>query len=503
MTTPPRTTPGIVYLVGAGPGSLGLLTLRAAECLRQADVILYDYLANPAALEHARPGAELIGLGHHREGRSLSPDEITARMLAEAKKGRIVARLKAGDPLIFGRGGDEAEACREAGIPFEIVPGITSGLATASLCEIPLTHHQDASAVALVTGHEREDKEQSHLDYKALAAFPGTLVVYMGVRRVEHWCGQLMEHGKPPDTPVAIVRWCSRADQRTVRCTLGTVVEVIGKAGLRPPAIFVIGKVVDRAPKLSWFAARPLFNTRVLVAGSESAARRMRDRLAVLGADVIVQPAVRIVEPPEWTDADAALDRLDDYDWLVFSSASGVDHLVKRLFERGGDVRRLGRVRLAAAGSGTAQRLAHYHLAPDLAPTPFQAESLARDLAGDAKPGRVLLAGGDGRSVLLDALHDAGVEADQVAVYAVAEVTEPNPDVVKALQAGEIDWIAVTSQPTAESLARLYGEMLRGCRIASISPMTSATLREVGLTPAVEASPHATAALVDAIVEHG
>jgi uroporphyrinogen III methyltransferase/synthase len=257
MTATPSVTPGTVYLVGAGPGDPDLITLRAVACLQQADVVLYDYLASPAALEHASPKAELIRLGHPETGRTLPTDEITARMLAEARKGRTVVRLKGGDPMIFGRGADEAEALRAAGIPFEIVPGITAGLAAAAFCEIPITHHEDASAVAIVTGRERAGKAEAHLDHRALAQFPGTLIVYMGVKTAGQWCRQLIDHGKPPETPVAIVRWCSLARQQTLRCTLGTVIQTVEQQGLESPALFIVGKAVDRAPPVSWFDARP------------------------------------------------------------------------------------------------------------------------------------------------------------------------------------------------------------------------------------------------------
>ena len=256
MTTTPDVTPGTVYLVGAGPGHPGLITLRAVECLQQADVVLYDYLANPAALEHAARDAELIPLGRTDSGRTLSPDEITARMLAEARRGRIVVRLKGGDPMIFGRVSDEVDALRGAEIPFEIVPGVTAGLAAAAYCEIPITHHEDASAVALVTARKRDDKAMSPLDQRALAEFPGTLVVYMGVEGAAQWCRQLIDDGKPPETPVAIVQWCSRAGHQMVRCALGTVAEVMEQQGVRSPAVFVVGKVVDRAPPVSWFDAQ-------------------------------------------------------------------------------------------------------------------------------------------------------------------------------------------------------------------------------------------------------
>lgn len=247
-------SPGTVYLVGAGPGDPGLITLRGVECLRQADLVLCDYLVNPTILEHAPASAERLILGYHGVGRSLSPDEITARMLEAARQGKTVVRLKGGDPSVFGRGADEMGALREAGIPFEIVPGITAGLAVAAYCEIPITHHEDASAVALIVGQERHCKLASCLDYEALARFPGTLVFYMGVGTAARWSQGLIEHGKPPETPVAIVRMCSRTEQQTIRCTLETVVQTIASQEIRPPAVFVIGKVVDRAPELSWFA---------------------------------------------------------------------------------------------------------------------------------------------------------------------------------------------------------------------------------------------------------
>ncbi len=284
MTTTPSITPATVYLVGAGPGDPGLITLRAVECLGQADLVLYDYLVNPAVLKHASAAAELVCLGHHSTGRALSPDEITTRMLEEARRGRTVVRLKGGDPSVFGRGADETDALRDAGVPFEIVPGITAGLAVAAFCEIPVTHHDDASAVALVAGRERDGKAESRLDYGALAGFPGTLIFYMGLTRAALWSQALIQHGKPPETPVAIVRWCTWAKQDVVRCTLGTVAEVVAEQRLRPPAVFVVGKVVDRAPQLSWFAARALASTPGAVAGSPTfrEAPRSADRVGLV-----------------------------------------------------------------------------------------------------------------------------------------------------------------------------------------------------------------------------
>lgn len=496
--------PAPVYLVGGGPGDPGLITLRAVECLSRADVVLYDYLVNPALLEHASASAELIRLGHHSTGRALSPEQITDQMVQTARSGKTVVRLKGGDPLVFGRGSDETRALREGGVPYEIVPGITVGLAVAAYCEIPLTHHDHASAVALVAGRERDAKAESHLDYRALADFPGTLVFYMGVRQAADWSGALIQQGRSPETPVAIVPWCTRARQQTIRCSLATVAEVVGERGLRPPAVIVVGKAVDLAPQLSWFDQRPLFGTRFLVAGSPITARRLRDQLTTLGAEVLTQPAVRITDPPAWEPVDAALDALDQYDWLVFTSGNAVDYLVRRLFDRGGDVRRLGLVKLVAIGSATARRLGQYHVQADLMPESFAVEALARSLVGDGEGGRFLLARASrDRPRLADALAHAGAQVDQIAVYHNADVESPDPDVAMALRSDEIDWIAVTSAVTAQSLARLYGNDLGRARLASISPMTSAALRELGCEPAAEASPHTVVGMIDTILRAG
>jgi len=501
MTPSSNPTPGTVHLVGAGPGDPGLLTVRAVQCLQEADLVLYDYLANPMLVEYAPEGAKLVRLGRHDQGRSLTPDEITEVMVQAALDGKNVVRLKGGDASIFARGGDEADACRAAGITFEIVPGITSGLATAAYAEIPLTHFEYASAVALVTGHERDDKKESHLDYKALAAFPGTLVFYMGVKYAGRWSEALMEHGKPRDTPVAVVQWCSRARQQTVKCTLETVVEAIGERGIRPPSLFVVGKVVDHAPTLSWFQERPLFGTSILVAGSKQTSSKLRRRLSVLGAEILTQTAIRIAEPVDWSSVDTALDQLDQYAWLVFTSGNGVDGLMNRIFSRGDDLRSLGRVRLAALGKGTAERLRSYHLNPDLVPEKVDASALAQTLMEDATGGAFLLARATGdRPVLAEELEEIGAGVDEIPVYRTVDVDVPNQDVADALKAGEVHWITVTSSPTARSLVRLYGELLKTAKIVSISPLTSATLKELGYEPTYEATPHTVDGMLDTLL---
>jgi len=499
MTDAPKT-PGTVYLVGAGPGDPGAITLRAVECLKTADLILWDYLVNPAIVEHASPSAELIHLGKPKTGRALTPDEITTMMLDAAKGGRSVVRLKSGDASIFGRGADEMGALRDAGVPFEVVPGITAGLAVAAYCEIPVTHHAEASAVALVTGRERDDKTDIQLD-RGLAEFPGTLVFYMGVRKAPMWSRSLIKQGKPSDTPVAIVQWCSRVQQRTVRCTLGTVAEAIEEHGVRPPALFVVGSVVHHSPDTSWFEARPLYGSTILVPGSTRTSAKLRDRLTSLGANAVLAPAIEITGPEDWAPVDTALDHLSEYGWLVFSSANGVDFLMERLLGRGDDVRRFGNVKLAAIGPGTAERLAEYRLRADLVPDTFTAEALAEALTSHAAGQRFLLARASrGRDVLASQLLAAGAEVTQIVVYSSVDVEAADTEVSEALAAGVFDWVTVASSATAASLDRLYGRSLDTARLASISPLTSAALRELGYEPAAEASLHTMQGIADAIL---
>jgi len=433
----------------------------------------------------------------------MGQDQINARMVAAAEEGKIVVRLKGGDPDVFGRGTEETTALLAAGIPYETVPGVTAALAAAAYAGIPITHADWSSAVALVTGQERHGKEGRTLDYGALADFPGTLVFYMGVTSAGPWSEALLRRGKSPDTPVAIVRRCSWHDQRTIRCTLGTVAGVIAQQRLRPPAVIIVGQVVSLAPEVSWFAARPLFGTRVLVTRPRHQSGALADRLSALGAEVLIQPAIEISEPPDWGPADRALENLDGYDWLVFSSANGVSYLLNRLWERHGGLRRLGKIKLAAIGPGTAEELLRFRLRADLVPGVSRAEALAGALAAEA-PGRrfLLVRASRGREVLAEQLLAAGAEVEQVVVYRSGDVERPEPGVAAALDAGRIDWITVTSSAIAQSLVRLFGDALRRAKLASISPITSEVLRRAGLEPAVEATSYTMAGVVEAILEN-
>lgn len=491
---------GTVYLVGAGPGDPGLIALRGVECLRRADVVVYDYLVNCRVLEHARAGAELVCLGRHGRDRLMTQAEVDARLVAEARLGRIVVRLKGGDPAVFARAAEEVDALTRAGIPFEVVPGITAALAVAAYAGLPLTHRDLASAVALVTGHQDDEKPAPTLDYRRLAAFPGTLVFYMGATTAPHWTSELVAGGLSPATPAAIVRRCSWPDQQVIRCPLDEVAARIAQHKLRPPILVVVGAVAGLAETASWFASRPLFGTSVLVSRPVDQAAPLRAALEELGAEVLTQPAIRIGPPADWAPVDSALSQLDDYDWLLFSSSNGVRFLLDRLAAVGGDLRRLGGVRLAAIGPGTAEELLRYRLRADLVPDEFRAESLAAAIAVEAAGRRLLLARASrGREVLAEQLRAAGAEVDQIVVYSSVDVTRPEAEVAERLAAGRIAFVTVTSSAIARALVALFGDELRKSRLASISPITSATLRELGHEPAAEAVEYTMAGVVAAI----
>ncbi len=492
-------TVGKVYLIGSGPGDPGLITLRGCQLLERADVVLYDYLANPLIMARAKAGAELICLGRHGRDRIMPQAEISRRLVELARAGRTVARLKAGDPAVFAHAAEEIAALEAANIPYEIVPGITAALAVGSYAGIPLTHGDSASAVALVTGQEREGKPADNLDYAALAAFPGTLVFYMGITTAPHWTAALILAGKSKDTPAAIVRRCSWPDQETIPCTLGTVADEIEMRRLRPPALVVVGAVAALAPQGAWFAERPLFGASVLVTRPAHQSAELSEALADLGAQVYLQPAIEILPPADWSAVDRAIERLDDFDWLVFSSANGVRSLLDRILQHR-DLRALAKIKLAAIGSGTAEELARYHLRADLVPAEFRAEGLAEALKPLAAGRRFLLARASrGRELLAEQLLAHGAEVEQVMVYVSQDVAACDPQIREMLAEGKIDWITVTSPAIARSLARMFPGQMASARLASISPLTSQALRDLGFDTAAEAQQATTADLLAAI----
>jgi len=493
---------GKVYLVGAGPGDPGLLTVRGAELLARADAVLYDYLVNAALLAHAREGAEKICLGRHGHGRIMSQAEVNERMIELAREGRQVVRLKSGDPAIFGRLFEEAGALHAAGIPLEIVPGITAAAGAGAFAGVPLTHRDHASAVAFITGQQGPNKDESGLDYDALARFPGTLVFYMGVTTVQDWTGELLAAGKPAETPVAIVRRCSFPDQQTIECRLDQVIDrLMPSSKLRPPVVVIIGPVAAQREALRWFESRPLFGQTVLVTRPAHQAEDLRGPLAEQGAEVLLQPAIDIGPPDDWSPVDEAIARLPEFDWIVFSSSNGVRAFLGRLEEAGRDLRALGGVKLAAIGPGTARELAAFRLRADLLPEEFRAESMAEALREHAAGGSFLLIRASrGREILAEEVAAAGGDVTQVVAYESTDVTQPDEEIAARMRAGEIDWVTVTSSAIARSLVGLFGDDLRETRLASISPITSGTLRELGFEPVAEAKQYTMPGVVEAIL---
>jgi uroporphyrinogen III methyltransferase/synthase len=498
---PPDARPGTVYLVGAGPGDPGLLTARALDLIAAADSILYDRLIPDEALAGARDDAELLYVGKRPGADSVSQERIHDELVERARSGRIVVRLKGGDPFVFGRGGEEAEALRDAGVEFEVVPGVTSGVAAPAYAGIPVTHRDDASAVAFVTGHEDPDKEEGALDWEALARFPGTLVLYMGVKTLPLIAERLEAAGRDPDEPAAAVHRGTQPGQRAVVATLGTLAEAVAEHGLEPPSVLVFGAVANRREDLAWLERRPLYGKRIVVTRARAQVSRLAGTLRSLGAEVIELPAIRIeprLDTPEVRDAVAAI---GTYALICLTSPNGVRLLFEALGAHGLDARALANATVAAIGPGTAAALAERGVIADIVPERYVAESLAAALEQVDVAGRpVLIArASEARELLPQALADRGANVDVVALYETVR-EDPDPEAIAAAQSA--DYVTFTSSSTVRNLLAAVGDRFpRSARIVSIGPVTSETAREAGLDVHVEADRHDPAGLVEALVD--
>ena len=512
-------TKGAVYLVGAGPGDAGLLTLRGAEQLRRADVVLYDALVNPALLRFARPSAELIARG---EGMATPQEEITSLLIAKAREGKCVVRLKGGDPYIFGRGGEEAEALAAAKIHFEVVPGVSSIMAAPNYAGIPLTHRAHCSSFTVFTGHSDSADAATALHYSQIAKIPGTKVVLMGTNNLADWTKSLIAHGMPPETPVAVVQWGTLGKQNSAAGTLATIAKLAEEKKIAPPALSIVGDVVKLRGKLNWFEQRPLFGKRIVVTrpiGREavSAFADFREggtpsfpkRLAELGADVLEVPSIRITLPTDHNAVVDALLGLNAYDWLVFTSANGVAAFFDLFFKRFHDMRDLGGARIAAVGPATAAALRELHLQVDLQPEDATAKKLAEAFAKFESIENLkmcLLRAEVANRELPLALEELGAIVDDVAIYKTEPETEDPAGAGARLLAEGADWVTFTSGSTVEHFHSRFDlpKLLRQfpkLKIASIGPETSKTIRAFKLEPAFEAKEHTTDGLIAALLK--
>ena len=478
---------GTVYLVGAGPGDEGLITLRGAELLASADVILHDQLIGPRALDHARSDAERIDVGKIGGGKQV-PQEVTNELIVEhALAGRSVVRLKGGDPFVFGRGGEEAIACIERGIAVEVVPGVTAGIAASAYAGIPVTQRGVSSAVAFVTGHENPDKPETQIDWPALAAFPGTLVFYMGVRSLGRIAEALIDGGRRADQPAAVIERGTFAAQREVVGTLETIAQLAEEAEIKAPAISVIGDVAALGEQISWRdAAQPLSGVSIAVTRARAQASALAAQLSELGAEVIEAPAIKI-EP-----LNPSLPNFNDYDLLCLTSPNGVE----QLFAAIGDARDLAGLTIAAIGPGTARALLSHGIKADIVPDRSIAEALVEALAELPVERALIARAEEGRDVLPDALRARGAEVDLLALYRT--VAEPLADDARAAALGA-DYATFTSASSARFFHEAAGT-LDGPRLVSIGPITSDQLRELGYEPAVEANDHTPDGLVAALL---
>jgi uroporphyrinogen III methyltransferase/synthase len=492
---------GKCHLVGAGPGDLGLITLRAKECIEQADVIVYDHLCNPEMLKWARDSAEIIYAGKRAGAHTLAQEEINALLVERARAGNVVIRLKGGDPFLFGRGAEEAQALAAAKVPFTIVPGVTSAIAGPAYAGIPVTHREKNSHVTFFTGHEGSEKSGSSIDFGALARLGGTQVMLMGVERIESITHEMLAKGASPDLPVALIRWATTGRQQTLTGTLENIAGRVAQSGFAAPAVAVFGEVVALREQLNWFEERPLSGKRIVVTRTRSQAGALSAQLSSLGADVIELPTIRI-EPPGDLRAFAQLVQdAHGYDWIVFTSPNGVTAFFDLFYKLYDDAREIGGVRIAAIGPATAQRLKEFHLHVDLQPEEFVAESIMREFRKENVENlRILLARAEkARDLLPKELSALGAIVDEGFAYRTVPETRDNTGARRRLLEEGADLITFTSSSTVDNFLALGLPWPAGMQVASIGPVTSKTVRDHGLEVAIEARRHDVPGLVEAI----
>lgn len=494
---------GICYLVGAGPGDPGLVTLRAKDCIARADVLIHDALSSPELLGWAKPECERIHVGKRAGDHTMPQEQINALIVAKTKEGKIVVRLKGGDPMIFGRGGEEAAELAAAGVRFEIVPGISSAIGGPAYAGIPVTHRDHNTQLTIFTGHEDPTKGFTSVDYVALAKTPGTKVFLMGMARLAEITGKFIENGADPGTPVSLTRWATTPQQKTLTGTLATIAGLAEAENFGSPAVAVIGSVVNEREKINWFESRPLFGKRIVVTRTREQAGALSAELSAYGADVIELPTIRIEPPQDRREFAELVTHAHEYDWLVFTSPNGVAKFFDAFFSTFEDARSLGNPRIAAIGNGTAAKIREYRIGVDLIPEKFVAEGLIEAFAKLSVENLTMLwvRAEESRDVVYEGLSELGAIVDECVAYrTVPETEDPTGAKARLLEEGA-DLITFTSGSTADHFFDLGLEWPENCAAASIGPITSATLRKHGRKPEIEAESHDIPGLVDAILK--
>lgn len=502
---------GKVYLVGAGPGDPGLLTLKAKDLIEKADVIVYDYLANDIFLNYAKKNAELIYAGKSGGSHTMKQEDINQLLCDKALKGLNVVRLKGGDPFIFGRGGEEAQEFANKGIPFEIVPGITSAIAVPAYAGIPLTHRDYTATVAFITGNEDPTKEQSNIDWEKISTGAGTLVFLMGIGNLEAIASELIKHGRSPDTPVAVIYKGTVPAQKTVEGTLNDIAIIAKKEGITPPGIIVVGDVVRLRPQLNWYEQRPLFGRKIMVTRAREQASRFMAGLTELGAECVELPTIEIKPPSSWQDLDRAIMDIADYQWLIFTSINGVNFFFKRLYELGKDIRSLRDIKVSAIGPKTAEAIYERGINPDLIPDEYKAEGVIEAFRGrDCKDINILIPrAAEARDILPEELKKMCARVDVVEAYRTMMPDAGSEGLGEMLKRGQIDMATFTSSSTVTNLVSMFRgqennlrQWMQNVTIACIGPITAKTAEENGFRVSITPKEYTIEALTGAIVEY-
>ncbi len=504
---------GKVYLVGAGPGDPGLITVRGKSLLEKAEVVVYDYLAGKKLLKHAPVSAELVYVG--KKGgvqHSHTQEEINQMLVDHALLGKMVVRLKGGDPFIFGRGGEEVQRLHAAGIPFEVVPGVTSATAAATYAGIPITHRDYTASVAFLTGHEDPTKENSGIDWSKLATGVGTLVIYMGIKNLPIIVANMIKYGRDPKTPVAVVRWASTPEQRSVVGTLETIAQVVVDAGIKPPSLIIIGEVVSLRSTIDWYEKRPLFGKKIIVTRTREQASDLVAGLEEYGANCLEYSTINIQPVDSYEALDDELERINEYHWILFTSLNGVKYFFERLYGKGMDARQLKGPEIAVVGKSTADLLLKYGVHADLIPAVFTGEGLAESLLDQGVEGRNILIPRvlHGPEMLPETLRGAGAQVTVVPVYQNCPAQGDKEFLRAELKKGGVDMVTFTSSSTVRNFLALLDEekqaelkeLLAGVKIAAIGPITGKTVTDSGLRVDVQPEQHTIPAMIEAIVAY-